>query len=186
MNAAQHISSSKIATSAFVRRQTHESKFSHFAGSWEELESLVEAHLDQAKPGYKDGVVLVPVPSQKFFSGIVEVDERTELKATFGARRADEASYVDVVAVGGEKLPAKFVEVVLYRHDVLAADGEQSSEAEWEIISLNARATEGPEPMTPMAMARNFLALHGGTKAEYSAEQFAESIIYWSTRAMRG
>ena len=40
--------------------------------------------------------------------------------------------------------------------------------------------------MTPMAMARNFLALPGGTKAEYTAAQFAEAIIYWSTRAMHG
>jgi hypothetical protein len=37
-----------------------------------------------------------------------------------------------------------------------------------------------------MAMARNFLVLPGGTKAEYTAAQFAEAIIYWSTRAMHG
>jgi hypothetical protein len=176
----------KIATNSFVRRQIADSKFSHFSGSWEQLEALVEMHFEKAQQGYKDGVMLVPVPCEGFFSGVVEVAEGVELKATFSARRKGEAPYLDVVALGGAKLPAKAVEIVLYRHDVLAADNEQSTDAEWEIISLNARPTEGPEPMHPMAMARNQLGLAGGTKAEYTAEQFAGAIVYWSTRAMKG
>lgn len=177
-----------IGINSFVTRQTADSKFSHFGGSWEELVSLVEKYFGEAKSGYRDGVMLVPVPSDGFFSGVVEVNSDTPLKATFEARRKGEDPYLQIVALGGEKLPAKTVDVVLYRRDVLLEEGPDhvSTEAEWEVISINARPTEEPEPLTPMAMARNFLVLPGGTKADYTAEEFARSIIYWSKRAMHG
>jgi hypothetical protein len=180
-----------IGTNAFVKRQTADSKFSHFEGSWEELEHLVEEYFGVALPGYRDGVCLVPVPPEGFYSGVVELTVDTPLKATFEARHAPEDAFVQVVALGGEKLPARAVNIVLYRHDVLAADGDATLDAdgghayEWEIISINARPTEEEEPPTPMAMARNFLGLPGGTKAEYTTEEFARAIVYWSRRAMR-
>ena len=205
----------KVAVNSFVRRQTADSKFSHFGGSEHELVGLVLKNFERAMPGYRDGVILVPVPPEKFFSGVVEVTESTPLQATFGARRKGEAPYIDVVAVGGDKLPAQAVDVVLYRHDVLGDEatecpgchrlgmwpplnemagcpqtcevcGGTGHRAKWEIVSLNARPTAEVEPMTPMAMARNFLAMAGGTKADYTAEEFAKAIVYWSARAMRG
>lgn len=173
-----------IAINALAKRQSAESKYSHYNGTKESLVKLVEENFKNAQPGYRDGVVLVPVPPESFFSGVVELTPETSLKAEFSARRKSEEAYISVVAVGGDKLPAEVVEVVCYRHDVL--DGDASTEAEWEIVSLNARPTKEPEPQTPVAMARNFLGLAGGTKAEYAAEEFAEAIIYWSKRAMRG
>lgn len=176
----------RIACTEFVKRQTPDSKFSHFDGTWDELVALVDEHFEQAKPGYREGVKLVLVPPERFFSGVVKVSAATELKATFEARRKGEEPYIQVVAVEASKLPAKMVEIVIYSHDVLAADGEASTDAEWEIVSINARPTEEPEPMTPVAMARNFLESPGGTRAEYTAEEFANAIEYWSRRAMRG
>jgi hypothetical protein len=38
--------------------------------------------------------------------------------------------------------------------------------------------------MDPMTMARNFLVLEGGTKGDFTAQQFAESIVFWSTHAL--
>lgn len=148
--------------------------------------SLATTHFDKAKQGYKDGVLLVPVPAIGFFSGVVAVMPDTQLKAIFEARRNGEEPFVSVVAVGAEKLPAKYVELVLYRHDVLVENGEATTECAWELISINARATEGEEPPYPTTMARNFLELPCGTKADYTAEQFAKSIAYWSTRVMAG
>lgn len=177
---------SKVGVNAFIRRQTPESKFSHFAGTWEELVALVEQRFHFSKPGYRDGVILVPVPPIGFYTDVVEVTPETKLHATFEARANGEVPFIQVVAVGGEKLPALAVEIVVYRHNVLAEDGDASTDCEWEIISINARPTEDPEPLTPMAMARNFLEQYlGGTKATYTAEEFAEAIVYWSTRAMR-
>ena len=172
----------KIGINALALRQTAESKFSHFGGSVEEILLLTEEHFPAAKLGYRDGVVLVPVPPEGFFSGVTEVTPETNLRAVFSARRKGEEPYLQVEAVGGEKLPAKAVELVLYRRDVLGSDA--SSDAEWEVVSINARPTEGPEPPTPVAMARNFLGLEGGTQAVYTAEEIAHAIVYWSRRAM--
>lgn len=175
-----------IGINAFVLRQTHDSKFSHFEGSAQQVANMAKDFFARAKQGYRDGVVLVPVPLKGFFSGVVEVSPDTELRATFGARREGETSFVSVEAVGADKLPAKHVDLVLYRRDVLLEDGDASTECEWELVSINARPTEEPEPLTPMAMARNFLKLEGGTEGDYSAKEFADAILYWSTRAMRG
>lgn len=173
-----------IAVNEFVTRQTRGSKFSHYEGELERVADMVQAAFGNAKPGYRDGVKLVPVPAAGFFSGVVEITPETKLRATFTARRPDEDPFVSVEALAGEKLPAEHVEVVIYHRDVLIEGGDKpSTDAEWEIVSINARPTPEPEPMTPMAMARNFLELPGGTKADYSAEDFARAILYWSCRA---
>lgn len=176
----------RIGLNNMVLRQTADSKYSHYSGSFTDLVELVAENFEKGTPGYRDGIMLVPVPAEGFFSGVVQVTADTPLKAEFSARRKGEDPYVQVVALGGEKLPARVVEIVCYRHDVLAADGDNSTEAEWEIISINARTTEGPEPLTPMAMARNFLGMPGGTKAEYTAQQFAEAIWHYRDKVMHG
>lgn len=176
--------SGTIGVSTFVQRQTEFSKFSYFDGSWDELAALVKTYFDLGNygPGYRDGVVLVTVPPQGFYSGVIQVTPHTVLEAKFDARRKGEAPFIHVEAVAGRKTPAEMVEIVLYRADVLAENNERSTDDDWEIISINARPTVEAEPMTPMAMARNFLGLPGGTQATYTAQQFAEAIVYWSTR----
>ncbi len=174
-----------ISINKLVRRQTAGSKYSHFTGTWKELvENLVEFHFGEAEQGYKEGILVLSLPPEGFFSGVIELDEETPLYAKFAARRQGEVPYIQVTAAGGEKLPAKAVEAILYRHDVLGEDA--STKAGWELVSLNARSTVEPGPMTPITMARNFLGLTGGTKADYSAEEFAEAILFWSKRAMKG
>lgn len=173
----------QIVVNPFCKRQTPDSKFSHFRGTWDELVELVQNHFD----GSEEGVVAVDVPSAGFFSGVTKLSEGCELKAEFVARRKGEEPYVQITAIGGKKVPASSVRVILYNHETLKEDA--SSDAPWEIISINASAAakEGEvEPLTPVAMARNYLSLAGGTKREYSAEQFAEAIIFWSQHAMIG
>lgn len=179
---------SMFGISDFVRRQTPESRFSHFDGTWFELLDLVQAAWDRGNyhPGYRPGVFLVSVSPLRFKSGVVDVTDTTQLVAKFDARRPTEAPFLHIEAIGGEKLPAKVVDIVVYAEEVLNENGECSTGTDYEIVSINARATLYEEPLTPMAMARNFLGLPGGTAAEYSAAQFAEAIIYWSTRTMRG
>jgi hypothetical protein len=138
----------------------------------------------QAVPGYMDGVMLVRPNPAGFLSGVVEIDKDTELSASFVARRKGEDPFIDVRAVG-VALPAKAVDVVVYRHDVLTKDGDNSTDAAWEIVSVNARPTEEEEPQGPVSMARNHLGLTGGTKHEYTADEFAKAIVYWSRRALR-
>lgn len=178
----------KVKINSFVKRQTEASPFSHYQGSWEELETLVEkAPGTKVTPGYREGVVLVEVPPEWFFCGVAEVNEDTELKAVFSARRPGEEPFIQVLATTLRKLAAKYVQIVVYSHDVLAADGDAEHEpGTWEIISINARPTEGEEPLHPVTMMRNQLHRPGGAEAHYTSEQWAEAVRYWSTRANIG
>ena len=171
----------EVAINEFVRRQIAESRFTHFEGTWDELVELVEDNFDKAVAGYRDGVMLIPVPAEGFFC-VGELQEGKTYEAVFEPRREGEDPYLQV-RNNDPKQPCKVVEIVVYRHDVLAEDGDASTDAEWEIISINGRTSKEPEPMNPLAMARNFLHKAGGTKGEFTAAQFAEAILYWSRRA---
>jgi len=200
----------KIKCNAFVKRQTAESPFSFFAdmppcpaypagrtADWRTLEVHVEECMEEpakldaiVKDGYKPGVVVLSIPPGfagfRFYSGVTVLTETTPLRARFAARRPEEAAFVEVQAIG-HKTEAVAVDIILYSRALLVEEGEiPEADTAYEIVSINARTSTEPEPMTPMAMARNFLALPGGTKAEYTAVQFAEAIVYWSTRAMHG
>ena len=68
-----------VACGLFVRRQTKESGYSHYEGSWEELENITTNTLRYlpfyVKPGYRDGVVIVDLPSINFRTAIVNLTE---------------------------------------------------------------------------------------------------------------
>lgn len=77
---------------------------------------------------------------------------------------------------------AHFVNVVCYSAEALLENGgERTTDDDWEIVCIIASPIE-KEPMHPLAMARNFLEKPGGTKSEYTAQEFAEAIYYWSQR----
>lgn len=177
----------KVLCGEFVKRQTSESGYSHFSGSWSDLETLAEwafNNPNRVTPGYRDGVVLVEVPAEiGFYSAIVSLQEKTKLKANFAPRRDGEAPFIRV-STKAKKQPAKYASLVLYRHDVLAENNERETDAEWEIVAIKARVTEEEEPMDPYTMARNFLHLEGGTKGSFSAKEFANSIVYWNNHCM--
>jgi hypothetical protein len=193
----------KIKCSAFVKRQTAESPFSFLADPigetavWRTLEVRVEECMENpaklkatAKDGYRPGVVVLSLPPSldgfRFYSGVTILTETTPLRARFAARRPGETAFVEVTALG-PKTEAVVVDIILYSRTLLVEEGENpDADTDYEIVSINARPSTDLEPMSPMAMARNFLALPGGTKVEYTATQFAEAILYWSTRAMHG
>ena len=137
--------------------------------------------------GYRDGVVLVDVywanPEKQFYSAIVALNEESKLTANYAPRRPGEDPFIRVSAKAKKQI-AKHASVVLYRHDVLAENNERETEAEWEIVAIKARVSEEEEPMDPYTMARNFLHLNGGTKGDFTAEQFAKSIVYWNNHCM--
>lgn len=172
----------KVKASNFVKRQTEESSYGHYSGSWSELEDLVIEHFDERTDGYRDGVVLVPVPKDGFFTSIVELSEDDTFYSEYSSRQPGEAPQLSTNVVGKSKSPANFVNIVLYRADVLAEDDDRSTDAEWEIISINAAPCE-ELPMDPVTMMRNELHLKGGTKASYSKEQYIEAIRFWASHS---
>jgi hypothetical protein len=166
-----------IAISEFVRRQTPESRFAHFDGTEDELITLIKLnwhHLRDSGAG-----IAVRVPSKGFWSSTVTVGEGTDLHVDFSPRRDGEESHLGIAA-NGEKVPARLVDIILYHKDVLAQDGEELTGAEWEVISINAYPDDQIPPMHPITMARNFLHKEGGTKVDYTPEEFANAIWYWS------
>lgn len=176
----------KVAVGEFVKRQTADSGYSHFEGSWETLEKMtanVMRFSHCVTPGYRDGVILVELDPFLFRSAVVELEEKSKLKASYAPRRTGEAAFIRVSAKA-KKQRATHASVVLYRHDVLAENKERETDAEWEIVAIKARTTLEEEPMDPYTMARNFLHLRGGTKGDFTAEQFAKSIVYWNNHVM--
>jgi hypothetical protein len=188
----------KIKMNDFAKRQVPGSGFSYYDGTFEQLEALVEASFDDAyqraatsRLQVSDGIFAVDIANPRsFYSGIVPlVGGAVEVFAAFVPRREGESPELTITAASvashglvREMRRAVAVDVIVYSHDKLGA--EASTDADYEIVSINARLTVGPEPMQPITMARNMLGLAGGTKATYTAEQFAEAIMFWSHHAM--
>jgi len=205
-----------IKASDFVKRQIKESEFSHFDGSWEELERMtIDSHhpfecefywkeledmvessvtvKSNVRAGYRDGVVLVSIHKcyhHMFWSSVVPITDDIEFETVFEARRPGEKPYKKSVAYG-KKVPAKRVDIVLYRKDVLEEDPidrDKLTGADWEIVSINCSPTENELPMMPSTLARNQLADtefgKGGSKANYSGDEFAKSIVFWNSHTM--
>jgi hypothetical protein len=175
-----------VACGEFVKRQTPESGYSHFNGTWQELENMVSNRMcftEFVKQGYRDGVLLVDMVPYHFSSAVVDLDAQSKLTANYAPRREGEDSFIRVSAKA-EKQIARYASVVLYRHDVLAENNEQETNADWEIVCIKARTSEEEEPMDPYTMARNFLQMKGGTKGTFTAEEFAKSIVYWNSHCM--
>jgi hypothetical protein len=177
-----------IAISNFVRRQTPESQFSHWTWNDEELLTFVREKFNEAKPGYRDGVILVPVPALGFYSNTVQMVENDIIVGIYKPRQASEEPRRQTFVLGGNKLPAQRVDIVLYRHDVLVEGNEQSCDAEWEIISVNAEITDGtvPSPMKPSTLMANHYVMSGGTDTGMTPEGFQaalkRSVEYWKDK----
>ncbi len=180
----------RVAVNDFVRRQVKGSGKTFSPDlSFEDIAQHAEARLDSGYyiEGYRDGVILVdadPSMVNKFICPFVKIDESTRLAANSVKRRPEEEPYIQIRARGGTPLKAGKVQFVLYRHDVLAENDEQTTDAEWELISIQA-IPEGLDsfPMGPVTMMRNQLELAGGTKARYSSDEWAESVQFWQQYA---
>lgn len=178
----------RIGISEFVKRQTRTSDFSYFNGSDEELIKLADdAFAVEFKKGYRDGVGLVSVDPLGFFSALVPITKDVEFETIFEARVEGEKKYKRTIAYG-IKEPAKHVDIIVYRKDVLEEGSDNVTGAEWDIVSINARCMDQVAPIPPQTMARNQLADtedgKGGTKADYSGDMFAKSIMFWNTHML--
>jgi len=196
---------SNVIANSFVKRQTAASRFSHFNGSWGSLCDLVTRNWGKRKAGYREGVVLVPVPADGFYSGTVPLVAGMPLRATYEARRPGEDPRMHIGAMPpmqengqydycGAKVPAVAVDVVLYASTVLAEDdGDNELPAEdgnWEVISVNARMCEDEEPIPPEALIANHLHESGGTNTQMTDSEFVAALrksrAYWNQHVMLG
>ena len=175
----------------FAKRQTPDSRFSHFEGTEQELIKLVGDSADAATQGYRAGVYEVQVPPDRFKSGIVQLKEGDKLTGVFKARQTGEdPRKVVVTEERRTKLPAKYVEVILYHRTVLEEEAGYEAVADWEIISINASPTNESTPIPPDALIANHFNLSGGTSTKYTPEEFekalAKSVRFWKDKVLCG
>tara|TARA_Y100000588_G_scaffold364371_1_gene427943 strand:+ start:145 stop:714 length:570 start_codon:yes stop_codon:yes gene_type:complete len=179
-----------VAVNDFVRRQVKGSGKTYSPNlNFEEVAEYAADRFEDGyfRQGYRDGVVIVEAAedmNEHFVCPFVEIDETTKLRAGWISRQEGEKPYIQIRAINGTPLPVGKVEFILYRHDVLAENDEQSTEAEWELISVHA-LPEGVAdlPMGPVTMMRNQLEFTGGTKACYSSKEWAEAVRFWQKYA---
>ena len=175
-----------VAVNEFVKRQT---KFSGKTYSEELSFDFFARHAEQKiinkdfRQGYRPEVIIVKLDEKyvnKVVCPYVRITKNTKLSAQFVKRRENEEPYIQVRALNGELIKAGNVELILYHHDILYENDENTTDAEWELISINALPM-GVEsmPMGPITMMRNQLELIGGTKAKYSSDEWAESVQFW-------
>lgn len=185
MSHGQMVRKGVVGTSDFVRAlNVRKGNRSYFDGSWEELEALVMKHFDNHEwgTGSKNGdVLVVNVPAEGFYTSIVEItDENRHLVEKMETvRREGEKPYsIRVIRQGMKKPPAKYARIVIYRADVLALDDDRSTDAEWEIVSVNAQ-NDAVVPMSPSTMLRNANNEAGGTLRTYTDQEWADAYAYW-------
>ena len=176
----------RVAVNDFVLRQKEGSGKSFTNKlSFQEIADHAEQQmvLGVFKEGYRKGVRIIDVDASlthEFMCPFVRIDAKTKLLAKHVQRREGEKYYIQIRAKSGELLRAGKVELILYHHDVLSENDEHTTDFEWELISFHA-IPEGVDymPMGPVTMMRNQLELPGGTKANYSSEDWAKSIDFW-------
>lgn len=190
----------QIHTNSYVvARQTADSELSFFDGEWDEIVARTVAAFDQATPGYREGVVLVPIDPTGCFSGVATLSydadskEGSKLFGEYTPRREGETPRKTLRATGATKIAAKGCEIVLYASTVLAEEGSNELPAEegnWEIISLNASPTEGTMPIHPDTLMHNHFGSDGGSATGLSSADFEAmlkvSFEYWKDKAMAG
>jgi len=193
-NAQERPTMPSIHISNFVRRQTVQSGFSHWTLTDEELLARIQANFDKAKPGYRPDVLLVPIEPDGFFSSTVLLREGDKFVGEYVARKAGEdprkSTYVVSNSLGEpvEKIEAVRVDVVLYSHAALAENNENDTDADYEIISVNASATDEEAPIPTGALIANHLQLSGGTSTKMTDTEFVEllrkSVMYWKDKSL--
>jgi hypothetical protein len=157
-----------------------------FSESPEFLIQLVQNNWKHRQPGIgrKDLTEVVVVPMKKvslwmFNNNWTAIRTASRITGHLTRRQPHEDPYV-ALRGRGKPLSTQCAKVVLYSAaTLLKNDGGRSTDADWEIVAI----MTGPwtnEPMNPLTMARNFLKKPGGTFAPYTAQQFAESIYFWS------
>lgn len=171
----------KVGLSERVREQTRGSRHSYFDGKISDVAIIAEQYLEAGTQGEKEGVLLVPVPAEGFFSGMVEMTTETHIVITFEPCSPGEAPFARFIAPSGPKLTAKGMVVLVLRHKSILSEfeGTMADGSDWLLTSFEAHATEEPAPLHPAQMARSVLGLYGVTPTGYTVEDYAKSINFW-------
>jgi hypothetical protein len=136
-------------------------------------------------PGYKEGVIKVVVDPQGFFTPVRELKAGDNGMWEFVARQEGEEPRIKLY-VECEKSPARHVEIILYSHAALAEEREESSTADWEVISINASLCDKAEPIRTFVLMTNHFHSSDGSNTQMDDHEFVktlrESFLYWHNK----
>ena len=169
-----------IAISRFMR-ESKSAKPEGFEEAYPTEDALLDA-IAKGYPnhiqGYRDGVILVPIPPRFMRTKVVPMEFVREFRTTFESRVPGEPPRKKTVALVDDLPLARSASAVLYRGDVLQEDNDRSSDKFWEVITILAHAGTEPEPMTVGTLLANHFHEEGdgGTRTNMDAKQFEEAI----------
>jgi len=166
----------------------------------------VLANWDLRKNGYRDGVILVPISPDGFFTSLVTLIPGDKLRGSFKSRVEGEdprkSVHIDptYISLGDDRCrekPAVAVDVVLYRKDVLDEDNDWNLQDgpyagdhipdSWAVIAVSARPMLDEMPLDPDTLIANHFHLSGGTQTKMTNDQFVAalhtSVLFWKDKA---
>ena len=181
----------QVEVNDFVKRQIEGSGKTYSKSmTFDEIAQHAEEQMaiDVFSLGYREGVRVVDADDSiinNFICPFVLIKQDTILTSKLVKRQKHEEPYIQIRALNGELLKTSKVELILYSHDVLKEKNENTTNAQWELISINS-IPEGVEkmPIGPVTMMRNQLNLDGGTKAYYSSDDWANSVRFYQQYAI--
>jgi hypothetical protein len=159
----------------------------------------VQKYFKKAKRGYRDGVLIVPIPPRKFFSPVVKLKKDSVLMGKFCQRMDNEECRKKIGIPNIPLVRAKYCDVVLYSREVLQETKENTLNpsmlrvggpaefSDWEIITILPRL-DAAQPMPVETLLYNHFQQSGGTKTNMTNDEFVEelkkSFLYWKDKAM--
>jgi len=175
----------KVEVNDFVRRQIKGSGKTYSKSmSFDDIAKHAEdqMNINAFVKGYRDGIRVVNADQSivhDFVCPFVLINNDTKLISKIVKRQNFEEPYIQTRALNGTLLEAGKVDFILYSHDVLIENNENTTDADWELISINS-IPKGLSslPIGPITMMRNQLNLEGGTEAYYSSNEWAKSIRF--------
>jgi hypothetical protein len=179
-----------IGASEFVKRQDVESQFTIYMGSWSDLASRTaeEFAAGNYTKGYRDGVFLVQMPKSEvplFYTyDAYPMFEGMKMDAQWAKVPGREHEPAKLqIKILEPRIPCRFVDIVIYRKDVLEEDKDETTGCDYDIVSVNGRLKKDPPPIDPMTLVRNWLHLKGGTEmkgttSEEMLTMLCDSILY--------
>jgi len=160
-----------VDVSDFVKKRHLEKlQFTHFDGSWGKLIEKVYAQIVAGNwsEGYRDGVRLIHMSKEdaKNFYGYEGFKKFEGMKMEAVVEKVPGREHEPAklqIKILEPKIRMRYVDIILYRKDVLEEDSGPVTGADLEVISINGRLRKNPPPMESLTMIRNYRHLPGGT-----------------------
>lgn len=149
----------------------------------------IEANFHRSRPGYREGVILVPLHPKNFKGVIRTLQPGDFLIGKYESRTPGETPRKTIKSPCLRPDPITAVDAVLYSRTTLQEGNECSDlSADYEVITLLAKIDQAEQPMPPETLMANHFLDDGGTATNMSPEEFEtalkKSYEFWRGRAL--